>query len=94
MSESNAVPEASQGRKYFFFVDNVKYEHDASSITGAEIKTKVPGFDPSYSLFLEGHGNDPDRLVQDSEGFSLERQGQGPLKFYTVPPAQFGHVAC
>lgn len=92
MSDSNAPPDAAPARKYFFFVDNTKYEHDASSITGAEIKAKVSGFDPSYSLFLEGHGNDPDKLVQDTEGFSLERQAQGPLKFYTVPPAQFGHV--
>jgi hypothetical protein len=81
---------ADHPRKYFFFVDNQKYEHDSSSITGAGIKQKVPNLDPAYSLFVEAHGNDPDQLVQDTDSFDLERQGQGPLKFYTVPPAAFG----
>jgi hypothetical protein len=77
-------------RKFFFFVDKAKYENDSSSITGAEIRQKVPNLDPSYSLFVEGHGNDPDKLVQDTDSFDLERHGQGPLMFYTVPPAAFG----
>lgn len=81
-------------RKYFYFVDNVRYEHPDGSITGAQIKARIPSpYEPSYSLFLEGHGNDPDTLVQDSDSFSLERQGHGPLKFHTVPPAQFGYAA-
>lgn len=29
MSDSNAPPDAAPARKYFFFVDNTKYEHDA-----------------------------------------------------------------
>jgi hypothetical protein len=78
-------------RKFFFFVDNAKYDHDSSSITGAGIRQKVPNLDPAYSLFLEAQGDDPDRLVQDTESFDLERKGQGPLKFYSVPPAAFGN---
>lgn len=78
-------------KEFFFFVDNVKYETDKSTLTGAEIKAMISGFDPSYGLYLEGPGNDPDRLVGDSETISLEKE-KGPKRFYTVPPANFGSV--
>jgi hypothetical protein len=78
---------------FSYFVDGQKYETESSSITGAMIKSQIPNFDQAYSLWIEGHGKDADRLVQDSEAFSLERHGQGELRFYTVPPASFGsHV--
>jgi hypothetical protein len=76
-------------KQYFFFVDNEKYESDLESLTGAQIKAKVPNWDPAYGLLLEGHGKDPDRLIGDSEAVSLEKD-HGPLRFTHVPPASFG----
>lgn len=73
----------------FFFVDNKKYETTKETLTGAEIKAMIPGFDPNYSLFLEGSGDDPDTLIQDSTSVSFEKE-KGPKRFYTVPPANFG----
>jgi len=76
-------------KPFFFFVDNVKYETDKSTLTGAEIKAMIPGFDPSYSLFLEGSGDNPDELIKDSTTVDLEKE-KGPKRLYTVPPANFG----
>ena len=75
--------------KFFYFVDNVRYETDHKSLTGAQIKAKIPNFDPAYSLFLEEPGDDPDRLITDETTVSLEKE-KGPRRFYTVPPATFG----
>jgi hypothetical protein len=74
---------------YFFFVDNAKYDSDLPALTGAQIKAKVPNWDPAYGLLLEGHGNEPDRLISDTETVSLEKE-QGPRRFTRVPPASFG----
>ena len=81
---------AAEHPKFFYFVDNIKYESTSSSITGAEIKSRIPNFDPQYSLFVEGHGNEPDQLVNDNQSFSLEVPHGGPRRFYTAPPATFG----
>ena len=74
---------------YFFFVDNVKYDSDLPALTGAQIKAKVPNWDPAYGLLLEGHGKEPDRLISDTETVSLEKD-RGPRRFTRVPPASFG----
>ena len=73
--------------KYFFFLDGTKYETDSSSINGADVRAKLPPDKAGYAIYLEGHGNDPDKQITDSEAFSLEK---GPLCFYSVPPATFG----
>jgi hypothetical protein len=59
------------------------------ALTGAEIRAFIAGLDPSYALFLEGPGNEPDRQIGDSETVTLEKD-KGPKRFYTVPPATFG----
>lgn len=69
-----------------FFVDNKKYETDRSSMNGAEIKA-IAEVQPNYQLFLEAHGNDPDRMISDGESLTI---GTPPLHFYAVPPATFG----
>ena len=74
---------------FFYFVDNVKYEIDQSALTGAQIKAKIPNFNNSYALFLEGLGNEKDVLVTDDTSVSLEKD-KGPRRFYLVPPATFG----
>jgi hypothetical protein len=78
---------AKGNRKYLYFVDAIKFEVDDSTITGASIKVKLPEEKRSYALYLEGHGNDPDQLINDDSSISLE---QGAKHFYTVPPASFG----
>jgi len=75
--------------KYFYFVGNDKYETDLPELTGAQIKARVPNLDPTFQLSLEGHGNDPDRLIADDEVVSLEKD-KGPVRFTLVPPANFG----
>ena len=75
--------------KIFYFVDNVKYETDQSTLTGTQIKAKIPNFDNAYGLFLEGHGNDPDQPINDDTSISLDKE-KGPRRFYSVPPTTFG----
>lgn len=81
-------PDETSGHKptYFFFLDRDKHETDSSSITGAVVRSKLPAEKAGYAVYREGHGNDPDKLVNDADGFSLEP----PPHFYSVPPANFG----
>jgi hypothetical protein len=74
--------------KYSYFLDAEKVDIDTSSVTGAEVRAKLPADKVGYAIYLEGHGNDPDKLVNDSDSFSLEKK----LRFYSVPPANFGSV--
>jgi Multiubiquitin len=76
--------------KYHFFVDATKYETDKANLTGAQIKAMVPGFNPAYQLYLEEHGDTPDKAISDGETVSLDPAGHGIRKFYSVPPATFG----
>jgi hypothetical protein len=76
--------------RFFYFVDNVKYETDQETVTGALIKAKIPNFDQSYGLYLETTDGSPDRLITDETRVSLEKE-HGPRRFITVPPAAFGH---
>ena len=81
-------PPPEGGRKRFeYFVDGNRYEVETSSITGAQIKAKIPNYNPSFQLFLEGKGTDPDRVIGDADSVSLER---GAAHLYTAPPATFG----
>lgn len=72
--------------KHHFFVDTKKYETEKSSMTGAEIKTQA-NVNPTYQLFLEEKGDDPDRAISDGETISIDNP---PKHFYAVPPATFG----
>src|SRR6266481_3225326 len=74
---------------YTFFVGGKKYETDQPVLTGLQIKAKVPDWEPSHDLVLEGHGDDPDRVIRDDEEVSLEKV-HGPLRFSSVPKANFG----
>jgi hypothetical protein len=76
--------------KYHFFVDGKQYETNQPNLTGAQIKAMVTGFNPAYQLFLEEHGDHPDRPVADTENISLDPAHHGVRKFYSVPPATFG----
>lgn len=76
-------------KMYEFFVDGAKLESASSSLTGAQLKSIIPGFNPAYGLWEEGKGNEPDRPIRDEDTISLEKE-KGPRRFYTVPPATFG----
>ena len=80
----------SEQKKYHFFVDAKKYETDQVNMTGGQIKAMVAGFNPTYQLFLEEHGDKSDRPIADTETISLDPAHQGVRKFYSVPPATFG----
>lgn len=82
-------PEPPRQEKLFYFVDDVKYEWDQETITGKQIKERIPNLDPTYGLFLEGHGNAADESITDSTVVSLEKD-KGPKRFYTAPSATFG----
>jgi len=74
-------------REFHYFVDGEKYTTESGTITGAEIKAKIPNFNRGYSLFLEGGGKDPDKLFTDTDAISLF---DCEPHFITVPPASFG----
>jgi hypothetical protein len=73
-----------------FTVDGKKIDNDQATLTGAQIKAKVPGLDSSFALMEEGKGHDPDKLIADGELVNLDHSHGGPKQFYTVPPATFG----
>lgn len=74
-------------KEYHLYVDGVKYSWATSSITGAQIKSLVPNVNPAYSLYEEGFGDEPDKLISDTDAVSLEGR---PPRFNLVPPASFG----
>jgi hypothetical protein len=75
--------------KLFYFLDGDKVETSETNTTGALIKGRLPEAKRGYALYLEGHGNEPDQLINDESTISLEKE-KGPKRFYTVPPANFG----
>ena len=83
------MAEQSHHEPFFYFVDGVKYETDQSVITGAQIKARIPNFDPALILMLEGHDREPDQVVTDDTTISLTKD-KGPRRFFTTPPATFG----
>ncbi len=72
---------------YKFTVDGRHFESDQPILTGAQIKARA-SVDPSFGLFLEGHGNKPDEQISDGQTVDLREAGRE--KFYTAPPATFG----
>jgi hypothetical protein len=75
-------------KEFHFYVDAKRYETDKSSLTGLEIKT-IASITPTYQLFLEEEGDQPDRAISDGEAVELKR-GEKTRHFYAVPPATFG----
>lgn len=75
---------------YHYFVDGSRYESTTSGISGAEIKSRLPGPTNTFQLFQEGRGGDADRLVGDTESIDLDPSRGGVAKFYTAPNATFG----
>jgi hypothetical protein len=80
---------AKRPRTYRFFVNGVKYETDQRQLSGLQIKARVANWDPTHDLVLEGHGDEPDRVVADNEMVDLDVE-HGPRRFSSVPKANFG----
>ncbi len=74
--------------EYIYFVDGERFESEQAYTTGAIIKSKLPEAKRGYALYLEGHGSEPDVLINDDT--SVDLKGKEPKRFYTVPPASFG----
>ena len=88
LGASQSQGQGQGGRpEYEYFVDGKLYKTPSSSITGAEIKAKIPNFNPTFQLFLEGKGGAPDRAIADSDAVELDK---GARHLYTAPPATFG----
>ena len=73
----------------------IRIEVDDDTLTGAQIKAAIkakdPSFDPTHDLVLEGQGHDADRVIADDETVNLAiGHGQGPKKFFSRPPTNFG----
>ncbi|MBD8900358.1 multiubiquitin domain-containing protein [Rhodanobacter sp. DHG33] len=73
-------------KEYEFFVDAKKYHTEKATLTGAEIKA-IADVSPTYQLFLEEEGDQPDRAISDGDSVSLEGRDK---HFFAVPPATFG----
>jgi Multiubiquitin len=80
---------APKPKLYVFFVNGVRYESKEHRLTGLQIKARVPNWDPTHDLVLEGHGHDPDRVIADDESVDLDVK-HGPRRFSSVPKANFG----
>jgi hypothetical protein len=88
MSDQVQDPQQNQGhaKQYHFFVDGIEYNVDQPSLTGADIK-RIAHVDPTYQLFLETEGNEPDQPIADTTAIDLTH---GTKHFFAVPPATFG----
>ena len=80
---------ADRQRLYIFFINGVRYQTDQEALTGLQIKARVAEWDANHDLVLEGHGDDPDRIVGDDEVVHLDIE-QGHRRFSSVPKATFG----
>lgn len=90
MSHAESVRSSTeQDKQHVYFVDQIEYKSEHSTLTGAQIKARIPDYNATYALFLEAPGNNPDRLIKDGDSVSLDSR-DGPLHFCTVPPATFG----
>ena len=80
---------APHKKTFHYFVDGVRYETEHQSLTGAQIKAKVENWNANHDLSLEGHGDQPDRTIDDDESVDLAPK-KGVRRFSSVPKADFG----
>jgi hypothetical protein len=91
ISEAETKLEEATRARYVFFVGKERFETRRHELTGAEIKAMVPNWHPEDALELEGHGDEPNRIIRDDETVKLNKEH--PLHFIAVPPAVFGALA-
>ena len=78
-------PHHENPKEVVIHIDHVQHKVSVTGMTGAQLKA-LAGKDASYQLFLEEQGNDPDRLISDTQSITLKNG----MHFYTVPPATLG----
>ena len=76
---------AEKKHGFRIFIDAVEYLVDKTSMTGAEIKA-LAHIDASYQLYIEEHGDHPDKPISDTEAVAIKEN----LHFYAIPPATMG----
>lgn len=86
---SGSPPPPPPPHEYDFFVDIKPYSTELSRLTGRQIKAKVPDWDPTHDLSLEGVGGAPDQLISDEQEVDFATAA-APLHFSSVPRATFG----
>lgn len=88
MSDDEKKKKDESGRETFvYFVDRQQFKAERPSISGAQIKASIPGYNPAFQLFLEGKGGEADRIINDADLVPLDH---GAPHLYTAPPATFG----
>lgn len=72
-------------KKTTIFINDVRYQVEESTMTGAELKQlgSIPG---GNRLFLEEPGSKPDQPIGDAESVELKPG----MKFYDLPPGVVG----
>lgn len=75
--------------EFKLFIDGKKYASEQRELYGAQIKALVSDWDATHDLVLEGHGDEPDRVIADDEAVDLKSE-HGPRRFSSVPKANFG----
>lgn len=73
-------------RQYVYFVDGKEIKSETEIVYGSTIKEKG-GIPANYQLMLEGHSNDADVQIGDSQAVDLSG---GAKHFYGAPPATYG----
>lgn len=72
-------------KKFTIFINDVRYELDQPTVTGAELKL-IGGVAAGNRLFLEGPGPKPDQPIGDGDTVQLK----SGMKFYDLPPGVVG----
>ena len=75
----------TQEHHFVIHIDGQQFKVESPTMSGAQLKALVQK-DATYQLFEELKGNDPDRLISDTEAITMANG----LHFYTVPPATLG----
>jgi hypothetical protein len=89
MMEADERAKKPDNEKFFYFVDGVKYDSDVPEMTAGDIKARLPNAEPGDKLSIDGHGDEPDRLLNDADTVDL-RKDKGPVRLTLVPSASFG----
>jgi hypothetical protein len=91
LREAERELEGARRPLFIFYIGKEKFETHREELTGAEIKAADKDFPTGYGLELEGHGDEPNRLIRDDEKVRMDPHHA--LHFTAVPPATFGSIA-
>lgn len=87
-STNQHLMSTNQSPSYPYYLDGDEFTSDSSSVSGATVRSKLPAEKAGYAIYQESKSKEPDKLVLDEDGFSLESE---LIYFYSVPSATFGN---